>query len=107
MEALDLMYSPQAVLCALVLVMATQALKASLDLLMGGAEVRKGKRWTGYALRVAPVLLGAGYGAAVPFLPESIEAADAPIVAVLWGAAVGPFSAYVYDSIRSAIKRKR
>lgn len=114
MGPLELMYSWQALLCAVACVSVTKAIKTVLDLSMG-PEKRRANKWVSkLALPIAPVVIGLVYAMVVPLRPETlIEYAEAHLSGAWthlgyagWGAACGQFSTMLHQKAMDFIQSK-
>lgn len=107
MGPLEMLYGWEAMLCAIACIGISQLVKTIL-------EVTVDKPWPIWVKRLVlpmtPILVGALYAMAVPFLPPPIlewfaENGDIPLWrellgAAAWGAACGQFANYLYDRVK-------
>ena len=110
------LYSWQSLFLAIAISALTQAFKNGVDAAIGarkggdGKAIRQGSRLLdGVVLPLFPLVLGASFGAFVPFHPDSLVAyvskshESSVAVYALWGTAVGQFADYLYQRVRKVI----
>ena len=107
----EILYNWQSVLLAVAVSALVQGVKRSLDIAIGGTTKRKSLRWvTEVLLPLLPLFIGSVGAIIVPLRPDQLTAyvtehtSVKPWVAFgAWGAAVGQFSDYLYQRVRSVM----
>ncbi len=112
---LELLYSWQALLCAVAVVGLMKLITTIIDLTYGKAK-RKGNKWlSALVLPVSTVLVGALWAMLVPLRPEVLIAfvtahVDDGFFAVLsfgaWGGACGQFAQTLYDRANDLLRAR-
>lgn len=111
MGPLDILYSWQAILCALASNAGTQLLKSILDLKMS-KEKRNASKRIHILLQVSPLILGAVYAMIIPWLPEPMldyladhdfQGHRVLLGRAAWGAACGQFAAFIFDKVKGML----
>ena len=103
MDPLSILYSWEAILLAIAISAVTQTLKGLL------VNVREA-RWVKLgALPAVPIAVGVALAIFVPLRPDSLvqyaaERGDSWSIFAIWGAAVGQFSAYLYDRAKKTLR---
>lgn len=108
----EVFISLPAIVAAIVVAVATTGAKAVIDVACGGTAKRKLNPWLSKVVMPAvPLVLGALYGAFVPFRPEYLAEyvashPESPIMVVgaAYGVVVGQFSDYIYTRITKLMK---
>jgi len=100
---LQILYSWQSVLLAVVITSITHGVKASIDVYMGGTDLRKQKRWMRkLVLPAIPLSVGAVLGMLVPLKPDVLMEYVAThhvspyLIGATYGIAIGQFADYLY-----------
>lgn len=113
---IELLYSWQALLCAVACVGITQAVKASIDVAIGPERRKASKVLSQLVLPMAPIWVGVLYAIVVPLQPEVLDeylTAKGPNVwarlagLAAWGGACGQFSTYLYERVERLIRDTR
>lgn len=113
MSPLDIIYSWQAILCAVACVGVTEAIKTTIDVRIGAAARKRSAILSRLVLPMLPIWVGALYAVAIPMHPEALGAyleaqgVDGwPRIVSLaaWGGACGQFSTWIYDRAERLIK---
>lgn len=109
----ELLYSWQAILCAVSCVALSGLVKRSVDARIGAEARRANAFLSDVVIPTIPLCVGAAYAIVVPMHPEVLTAyiADHELVGfsrivslASWGAACGQFSAWIYDRTEKWIK---
>lgn len=113
---LDLLFSWQAILCAVACAGITQAVKASIDVATGPERRKASKVLSQLVLPMLPIWIGAAYAVLVPMAPDvltqhldahEIDGWQRWLSLAAWGGACGQFSTYVYERVERLIKGAR
>lgn len=113
MNPIDILYSWQAILCAVACVGITEAIKTAIDVRIGSAARKRSAILSRLVLPMLPIWVGALYAVAIPMHPEALGAyleaqgveGWARLVSLgAWGAACGQFSTWIYDRAERLIK---
>ncbi len=111
MGPLELLYSWQAVLCAIACSGVTQLVKTVMDLTMG-AKKRDGSRvLSKLVLPLMPIVVGGAYAAFVPLRPEvliehvttHVGGAWQLVAYAAWGGACGQFADYLFSRAKKTL----
>jgi len=97
---------------AVVIYVATQALKTAIDIQAGGTDARKLNPYLSrIVLPMTPLVLGFLYGAFVPFRADVIneyvsshDGSSMVLVGGMFGVVVGQFSDYIYGKMTKGMK---
>lgn len=104
--AIEVLFTWQALMLAVIVTGCTYGVKALLDVVAGGTEKRKKNVFlTRLLLPAVPVVLGALGGAFIPIQPQVLidyateRGVDLWAVGAPWGFVIGIFSDYLYSKI--------
>jgi hypothetical protein len=112
-DPLELLYSWQALLCAVACVGVTSMVKTAIDIRIGADRRKRSKVLSQLVLPMTPIWIGAAYAMAVPLHPEVLDAYltakgldSFPRLAALcaWGGACGQFATYSYERVEGLIR---
>lgn len=103
----------QSLAMALVITLMTHGVKRAVDVILGGAEVRKNKAWIQQLLLPAtPIIFGVVLAIVVPLRPEALDtyitekAFKGPHlfgVLAVYGACLGQFADYIWSRISATV----
>lgn len=113
MGPLEIFFSWQPILIAVLVYMATQLIKATIDASYGREKRKANRVLTRVVLPALPPALGAFFAVAVPMRPQSlvdyVQANElswflGALVFAAWGAACGQFADYTYSKVKDLVQ---